>query len=258
MSLDISRILEDWPYEPGNVTVRRIRADDGRDLIQMRLDLGLLQLEATGRPDGRRPHGCDSLLDYHEKQLQKHVDRTGSDRDFHVGEDACDQLRAEGVMYYHRYLAEFILEDYDGVERDTLRNLQLFDFCAAYAKDLSDRYVLEQYRPYVLMMCARARAHRELKHSRPRLALAAVKDALGQVEAFYRRFDQADQIEESNEVSILRTLSEEIAGKIPVDPAAKIRMDLAQAVAEERYEDAAALRDRLHRAQHAAGAEAEA
>ena len=38
MSLDISHILEDWPFEPGKVTARRVRGDDGRDKIQLRLD----------------------------------------------------------------------------------------------------------------------------------------------------------------------------------------------------------------------------
>ena len=68
MSLDISRILEDWPFEPGKVTARRIQGDDGRAKIQLRLDLGLYQMEATGRPDGQRPHGCDTLLAYYEQR----------------------------------------------------------------------------------------------------------------------------------------------------------------------------------------------
>ena len=72
MSLDITRILSGWPFEPGQITARRVRGEDGRDLIQLRLDLGLLQMEATGRPDGQRPHGYESLLEYHQDRLERH------------------------------------------------------------------------------------------------------------------------------------------------------------------------------------------
>ena len=61
---NIDRILRDWPYDPEGISVRKKKGDDGRDVLQMRLDLGLLQLEATGRPDGTRPQGADTYFDY--------------------------------------------------------------------------------------------------------------------------------------------------------------------------------------------------
>ena len=75
MSFDISHILSDWPFKPGEVTARRIVGADGQEKIQVRLDLGLLQMEASGRPDGQRPHGHESLLAYYEYLLQKHLDQ---------------------------------------------------------------------------------------------------------------------------------------------------------------------------------------
>ena len=57
MSLDISDILEDWPFKPGEVNVRRIMGNDGREKLQMRIDLGILQMEISGRPDGKTPEG---------------------------------------------------------------------------------------------------------------------------------------------------------------------------------------------------------
>ena len=44
MSFDISDILADWPYEPGQISARKITGDDGKEKIQLRLDLGLLQM----------------------------------------------------------------------------------------------------------------------------------------------------------------------------------------------------------------------
>src|SRR5262249_54068777 len=65
---DIGPLLKGWDYEPGTINVRKINGADGAPKLQMRLDLGLLQMELTGRPDGAKPHGYDSLLDYFESQ----------------------------------------------------------------------------------------------------------------------------------------------------------------------------------------------
>ncbi len=248
MALDIGDVLDDWPYQPGQVTARKIRGSDGREKIQLRLDLGLLQMEARGRPDGERPHGFESLLEYYEQLRRKHIEQIGSDEGFELDEQACELLRGEGVMYYHRYLATFVLEDYEAVERDSVRNLRLFDLCNNYAREESDRYVLEQYRPYVIMMSARARARMALRHNRPKTALAATRKGIKEIEDFYRRFDQDDEIEPSGEIAILRAMATEIKARVPVHPLKKLRDSLDKAVAEERYEDAATLRDQLNRA----------
>src|SRR5438093_71165 len=54
MSLDLNTILKDWPHENGHVKVRKITGLDGREKLQLRVDLGVLQMEVTGRPDGQR------------------------------------------------------------------------------------------------------------------------------------------------------------------------------------------------------------
>ncbi len=245
MSLDISHILKEWPYRPGQVTARRIRGRDGREKIQLRLDLGLLQMEASGRPDGERPRGFESLLAYHEHRFQRHRDRRGSDKGFGLGEADCEFLRNEGVMYYHRYLAEFVLGDYEAVERDAMRNLRLMDFCKEYAREDSDRYLLEQYRPYVLMMCARARGQIALRDSRPKAALSAVRKGIEQIEGFYETFGGEKMVDHSGELAVLRAMEKEVQAKIPADPVQKLRKQLAAAVEAEEYERAAKLRDRL-------------
>ena len=52
---NIDRILREWEFDPGEISVRLIEAGDGREVLQMRVELGLLQLEVDRRPDGRRP-----------------------------------------------------------------------------------------------------------------------------------------------------------------------------------------------------------
>ncbi len=51
---NIDDLLSNWEFHPDLLNVRLIKGSDGRDVIQMRVDLGVLQLETTGRPDGIR------------------------------------------------------------------------------------------------------------------------------------------------------------------------------------------------------------
>src|SRR6478752_911674 len=71
MSLDLNDLLRDWPHEPGQLKVRKIVGTDGREKLQLRIDLGLIQMETSGRPDGQRPHDCESLLEYHRQRIRR-------------------------------------------------------------------------------------------------------------------------------------------------------------------------------------------
>src|SRR6201986_5023572 len=84
LSKDIASILKGWDYETGAINVRKVDGLDGSPKLQMRLDLGLLQMELSGRPDGHRPHGCESLLEYFEKQLSDHQSRNGPELGFNL------------------------------------------------------------------------------------------------------------------------------------------------------------------------------
>jgi hypothetical protein len=88
-SKDINHVLKGWDYEPGTINVRKINGTDGQPKIQMRLDLGLLQMEVVGRPDGVRPYGHESLLEYFETELRDYKKSNGSDLGFHHTSDQC-------------------------------------------------------------------------------------------------------------------------------------------------------------------------
>ena len=246
MSLDISELLKNWPYEPGQVTASRIRGDDGKDKIQLRLDLGIYQMEVAGRPDGQRPYECESLLEHFQNELAVYRRKHGTDEGFAVDDRNCELLRAEASMYYHRYLAMFILEDFDAVERDTMHNIGVMDFCAAFAGSEADRAQMEQYRPYVLMMHTRSQALKAYRGRSVRAALYAVRTGMQRIREFYRQGGmEKHAVEQTSELVILGAMAREIESRLPVDPTARIRQDLKRAVREERYEDAAQLRDRL-------------
>jgi hypothetical protein len=246
-SRDINPVLRGWDYEPGTINVRKVIGLDGFPKIQMRLDLGLLQMEVNGRPDGARPYGCDSLLDYFEKQLKDHQTRNGTELGFHLTPSQCQSLRDEAAMYYHRYLSLFVLGDYRGVVRDTARNLRVIELCGQFADEEQDRLVLEQYRPYILMMNARARATIQLRRKNYRRALAIVRRALLRMKKFFIRFGHEEAYKQSAEARLLRRFARDIRQRLPVDPMRQLQKRLAEAVQREHYEEAARLRDEISR-----------
>src|SRR5436305_8165860 len=155
MSLDLNSLLRDWPHEPGAIKVRKIIGLDGREKLQLRIDLGVLQMEIAGRPDGERPHGHESLLSYHQARAAK-AERDGET--YELNSDECAELQQEGIQYYHRYLSLFQINEFDGVIRDTQRNLDLFSFVDEHTDRDEIVWNFQQYRPYVLMMNTRAKA----------------------------------------------------------------------------------------------------
>lgn len=252
-SKDIGPILKGWDYESGTINVRKITGNDGRPKLQMRLDLGLLQMEMSGRPDGNTPHGCESLLEFYEVQLEEHRRVNGSDLGFHLTADQCQSLREEAVMYYHRYLSLFVLEEFSGVVRDTARNLRLLDLCGQFAEEEHDRLILEQYRPYLIMMNVRAHASIAFKNKEYRSALEVVKGGLNDLREFFRRFGQESAYSRSNEVRVLKRFGRDIKRKLPVDPIVRLQSQLDKAVKHERYEEAAKIRDEMQAMTTAAG-----
>ena len=247
MNEDIKHILDRWPYEPGKITVRRVIGNDGTIKIQMRLNLGLLQMEATGRPDGLRPRGKESLLDYYEGKLADHMLRQGTDEGFTVGAQASHELREEGVQYYHRYLSNFFLEEHAAVVRDTERNLRFLDFMLKYARHQADRPSLEVYRPYIVMMNARAKAYLALEEGDLDRALAEVNSGLEKIHNFFTEHDQPQLAQKSNEVQALLKMQEELLSQKPRSRLDLLRDRLAQAIELEDYEQAARLRDQIRR-----------
>lgn len=248
MSADISKILREWPFEPGKINVRLVDGDDGEPKVQLRLDLGLMQMQVIARPDGQRPHGYDSLLDYHEARLDDHIAQNGSPAGFSLDEDACRELRDESVQYYHRYVCMMFLEDYESVIRDTTRNLRVLDLCAKHATTEGDRAVLEQFRPYITMMRARALASQAIKDNEPKAAVHAIDEGLEALKRHFADTGQGEMFDQSSEVQALRGMRDQLVPQLPRLPISerseKLRR-LQQAIEQENYELAAILRDEL-------------
>jgi hypothetical protein len=244
LSRDITPVLAGWDYEPDDLQVRIVTGDDGRDKLQMRLDLGLIQMELDGRPDGSKPDGFESLLDAHEHRAR---DAEVRGEHYALGASDCAALMREGVQYYHRYRASFHLQRYDLVARDTSHNLRLFAFVVAHASRPRDRLQFDQYRPYVLMMNSRARAHTALAANDYAAGLAAIDEGAEAIRGFLRDYDQAGNEAECTELAFLLRWRREVERERPVGPVERLEEQLELAVALEEYEEAARLRDQLRR-----------
>ncbi len=281
--MDISKILAEWSFEPGQVNARLIQGEDAEPKVQVRLDLGLIQMNWAGRPDGQRPHGFDSLLDFQEAQHDawaighvsepdqgtgrpppEEVDMPNSGKgeseadvpepspesedvedEFVLSADDCRHLRDEAVQYYHRYVALLVLEEYEAVIRDTTRNLRLLEFCSLHAKEDSDRTILEQFRPYIMMMRARALAGAALKDDQPKASVFALDESLAEIQKYFADRGTPELFEQSSEVEALRGMREALVPRLPVSQKSELRQRLQRALDQENYELAAILRDEL-------------
>jgi tetratricopeptide (TPR) repeat protein len=245
MSKDIGLILHDWDANPDEVTVRRINGMDGSPKIQMRLDLGVLQMETEGRPDGKRPYGYESLLEYYEDRLARYRILNGDDEGYELDSEACGALKQESMQYYYRYLSLFHLGDYSEVIRDTQRNLRMFDFLTKWAAIEEDRGICEQFRPYVLMMNTRAKACLQLESQDYDMALQEIDAGIERIEDFFLEMERSDMIESCRELVFLHDWSARIRDNRPLTPAERLRRELSSAVECEDYERAAQLRDQI-------------
>lgn len=253
MSKDISRVLEGWEFDPERISVRLIQGDDGREKVQLRIDMGLMQMERDGRPDGTRPHGFESLLEYFQHAVEQYRQKYGNVDDFRLDSDDCAALMREGIQYYHRYLALFQLERFDLVARDTQRNLRLFEFVRRYADSDEDKWRFDQYRPYVLMMHTRALAHLALQRKDYNEALVIVEEGLAKIREFLRQYEQEEHADQCAELQFLEWWRRQIASHRPVDKTERLEQELAEAVQKEQYERAAQLRDELQRLRQQTG-----
>ena len=247
VSKDMTKFVEGWDYVPNELSVRKIKGLDGRMKIQLRLDLGLLQMEMDGRPDGTRPYEMESLFKYYQAQLEQHLEQGGMEEDFKLEARDFLLIRQEAIQYYHRYLCLFRLEDYARAARDTARNLRVFDFVKRYATEEAYKWELDQYRPYVIMMHTKAKVLLSLSKNRHKQAIEHIEKGMVLIEAFLKEYGTPDEIEESQEMAFLNDWLTQIKKSRAPSLRQQLEEQMHRAVEREAYEEAARLRDRIRR-----------
>ncbi len=249
MSHDIRHILDNWDYDPSK-SYRKIMGDNGREKVQIRVDnaafQGVLQMELDGRPDGRQPYGYDFALDYYRQSLQRFEHAHGTKRGFSLDEENCEELFDESLRIYNRYVFLLQLQDYPRVVRDTRRNMEMFRFVNTYARREEDRNKLERWWPYIIRINATARALLVMEESQDfDSALQIVNKAVERILAL-KEVD-VDEFESERERSLkaLEEMKKSICEHKPLSAVQKLQSMLEDAVRDERFEEAARLRDEL-------------
>lgn len=234
---DIDRLLRDWDFDPGEISVRLIRASDGREVLQMRVELGLLQLESQHRPDGKRPEGAETYFDC----LLGAAIHEGDD--FELSEEQCIEADRELVQFYHRRICWLVLREYRRAVRDADHSLSFMDFLANVSPNEEWTQSHEQYRPFILFHRTQAAALAELEASTPEAAVEEVNRGLEKLREFFIDQEAEDHFEEDDMVSRLIELRESLREQYHVGQT--LAEQLAEAVAKEQYELAAQLRDQI-------------
>ena len=242
MNYDLAPLLNEFSYNPEKVTARIIPGDDGTQKIQMRIDLGLLQMEPTGRPDGTSPRGCDSLLQ-HYLRLQT-TEKPGS---WKLSPNDCAELQQEAVQYYYRYLSCFALSRYEQVVSDTTHNHTLIELVATHAENDELAWEFLQYKPYVIMMNTRARVELSLQNGDYPTAEAETREGLKKIKAFWEKESDSSWADDCPESMTLRQLLKKLEKRETPDRSEidQLRKALDKAVQTEDFEGAAEIRDQL-------------
>ena len=233
---DLDDMLRDWPYEPSSVSVRKAKGKDGRDIIQMRIEMGVLQLETVGRPDGDRPEGHQTFYDY-LMSLSLQTD------EMTMTEDQCAEADREFVQFYHRRICWLAIREFERAKRDADHTLGLMDFCRKHSPDESWTLTHEQYRPFVMFHRIQAATLMALEDEDAELAIEEVNQGLSRMQQFFGEFEADEDFEENELVARLVELRESVREKF--DVGRTLEEQLVDAIASEQYELAAELRDRL-------------
>ncbi len=236
---DIDDVLHDWPYEPGVLSARMVTAADGRQVLQMRVEMGLLQMEIEGRPDGQRPHDEETYLDYLIGQALLRG------RTFSINRNDRKELDREFVQYYHRRVCWLALREFRRAIDDANHTLALMDFADQHCRDSDWVLSHDQYRPFVLMHRTQAAALAEVEEGQPESAIEIIGEGLEEIGRAFHHLDESVPLQEDQILGELGKLQETIRREYRVGRT--LREQLADAVAAEQYELAARLRDEIRR-----------
>jgi UvrB/uvrC motif len=241
---DIDNALEGWDFQAGVVQARVVNGSDNRQLIQMRIDLGVLQMETQDRPDGKRPHGFPSYSDYlrHEARTAEKQGKT-----FVLEEEHCQEADREFVQYYHRRISWLALRNYAKAIADADHTLAFMDFIKQHSPSEDYTQAHEQYRGFVTFQRTQGAAALALEQKNPEAAIDEVRDGLVKLRSFFAAFDAEEQMEEDGMVQHLRKIESSLRQQHGIDTTLQEQLD--KAVANEDYEEAARLRDVLRKKQ---------
>jgi hypothetical protein len=206
----------------------------------MRIELGVVQMEVEGRPDGTRPSGAESYLDHLIQESMYRGD------DFELTEEQCIEADREFLQFYHRRICWLALREFERAIQDADHTLALMDLVAGHSSDEEWLITHEQYRPFVLFHRTQAAALSRLESGGPEVAIEEINAGLERIREVFDRFEgEDDDFDQDEMVGQLRELQGWLREHYEVGRTLAEQLD--DAVAAEQYELAAKLRDEIAR-----------
>ena len=236
---NIDHILERWPFDPFAVNVRLLELSQ-RKVLQMRVDMGVLQLEIEGRPDGVHPSGETSYYDLLKS-------RAVSEKEYVLNDEDCVEVDREFVQFYHRRICWLQLKEFDRAVQDADHTLGLMDLCKAFSPDEQWTISHEQYRPFVLYHRTQAAALAKLEmdvEDAAEQAIAEVNEGLENLRGLFVEYEAEEQFDEDELVQRLIEFRDSLKEKYEVDQS--LHEQLRVAIETEDYELAAEIRDKIN------------
>lgn len=249
MTLDLAELTAGWDCPPGELRARVVVGRDGGELLQLRVDLGIMQMFPDGRPDGQRVHGLPSAREYIQRELRVHG-RQLTEQDW-------QELERELLQTNYRRMA------LGAVVEESLRNNDGSAAQRYLRQALSDIETCLQDLKLLVEHGDSAEGHASLRptlvfdHARLTTQLHIVEerfeDAVEQAEAGVVALEdlliemgcEEEQREEDAGLRYLRDLGVHLRREYGITQT--LSEQLAEAVENEDFETAAQLRDELAR-----------
>lgn len=253
MSLDLAEFWEQWGRDDAP-RARLVKCPDGREFAQLRIDLGVLQMELDGRPDGTRCHGLATAVEYAEHELR--CSRPLSD------ELWSDVEREFAQINYRRAALSQLADEMLSEKQDSataqrliaraLRDIELLmrslSLIRAERGEASEQ---AQHLPSLVFNRARLRTQLCVLEGRYEEAVEHATDGRRELAlAIAERGGSGEEESDDPGIAYLGQLEQKVREQYGIQ--ATLRERLETAIEREDFETAAALRDELRRRQSGA------
>jgi hypothetical protein len=254
IAMDLAIVLRDWPYdEHENANnIRKIVGLDGAQKLQIRVRNGVIQWEINGRPDGQRPYGFDSVLEYclHLSSSFDEFDTPGDEDGFCLEGQLLRELNAELKDYGRRRQALMLVSDYGRALSDALHTERILDVIRDHARPPAVKKA-EQRRPLVVGARTRAEALKAIRDDELRRALGVLTAGIQEIEVLFEQRGAPEALCRCRPRRILVDLRRSLRERyhIPLtdrELLQTLRSEQKVAVEQEDFEMAASLRDKIN------------
>ena len=249
MTLDLDELIAGWDCPPGELRARVVTGRDGDELLQLRVDLGVMQMFPNGRPDGERYRGLPAVHEFisHELRLGgqqieaadwQELERELLQMNYRrmafatVAEDA---LRADDENRARRYLRSALADVAGCLDRLELLKSEEVD-CEGSLGLL----------PTLLFDRARLQSQLEIVEGQFEASIEQAEAGAVQLEELLAELGYGEeQRAEDPGLRYLRKLGEQLRREYGISKT--LNEQLREALEEEDFETAAELRDELKR-----------